>query len=170
MHGDNRLGGNGVADSIVFGGRAGDAMADYVLNRPTPKASFNVEPPRETGESPFALRKELEDLMWEKAGILRHAVGLQSALESLNTLAERAQRSGMDSLPALNATLDLVNLITVAKLVTESALLRTESRGAHFREDFPQPDPAWLKNIILTPGAQPQCEPVQFTRLAPPNP
>jgi succinate dehydrogenase / fumarate reductase flavoprotein subunit/fumarate reductase flavoprotein subunit len=173
VHGANRLGGNGVADSIVFGGCAGDAMADYVHGCPHTK-SF-IEPgnwryPRETGDSPFALRKELENLMWEKAGVVRNAAGLTSALENLNTLAERAEVSRMDSLPALNATLDLVNLIEVAKLVTESALLRTESRGAHYREDFPQSDPEWLKNIVLTPGADVRYEPVQFTRLAPSTP
>jgi succinate dehydrogenase/fumarate reductase flavoprotein subunit len=172
VHGANRLGGNGVADSIVFGGRAGDAMADYVQGRS--RSNLFIEPsrwryPRETGESPFALRKELEHLMWEKAGVLRNASGLASALEDLNVLAERAEMSRMDSLPALNAMLDLVNLIGVAKLVTQSALIRTESRGAHFREDFPQADLAWLKNIILTPGAEARCEPVKFTRLAPPS-
>lgn len=170
VHGANRLGGNGVADSIVFGGRAGDAMADYIHGRS--RSELFIEPtnrryPRETGESPFALRKELEDLMWERAGVVRNGEGLASALDRLNALGERAEMSRMDSLPALNATLDLVNLIAVAKLVTRSALLRTESRGAHYREDFPQPDPEWLKNIVLTPGAEPRCEPVQFTRLAP---
>jgi succinate dehydrogenase/fumarate reductase flavoprotein subunit len=170
VHGANRLGGNGVADSIVFGGCAGDAMADYVHGRSQTKRFIepsNWRYPRETGESPFALRKELEDLMWERAGVVRNAAGLESALESLNALDERAAKSRMDSLPAMNATLDLVNLIEVAKLVAQSALLRTESRGAHYREDFPQSDPAWLKNIVLTPGEEPRYEPVQFTRLVP---
>jgi len=99
--------------------------------------------------------------------VVRNAVGLASALEGLNALAGRAEMSRMDSLPALNAMLDLVNLIAVAKLVTESALVRTESRGAHYRVDFPQLDQEWLKNIVLTPGEEPRCEPVQFTRLAP---
>jgi succinate dehydrogenase/fumarate reductase flavoprotein subunit len=174
VHGANRLGGNGVADSIVYGGRAGDAMADYVLGRELPKSSLNAErwrcPSREAGETPFALRKELEDLMWRKAGVVRRGADLESTLTELASLAERSESARIDSLPAWNAALDLSNLIVVGGLVARSALIRTESRGAHFREDFPQSDPAWLKNIVLTPHAEVRREPVNFTRLAPPNP
>jgi succinate dehydrogenase / fumarate reductase flavoprotein subunit/fumarate reductase flavoprotein subunit len=173
VHGANRLGGNGVADSIVFGGRAGDSMADYVLGKTQLKASVNSEawhcPSRESQETPFALRKELEDLMWEKAGVVRRGPDLESALTELAKLAERAEAARIDSLPAWNAALDLSNLIVVGSLVARSALIRTESRGAHFREDFPESDPAWLKNIILTPDSQARCEPVSFTRLEPPK-
>jgi len=171
VHGANRLGGNGVADSIVYGGRAGDAMADYVLGRELPNSSVNAErwrcPSRETGQTPFALRKELEDLMWEKAGVVRRGTDLESALTELAALAERAEAARIDSPPAWNAALDLSNLIVVGNLVARSALIRTESRGAHFREDFPQSDPGWLKNIALTPHAEVRCEAVIFTRLAP---
>jgi len=173
VHGANRLGGNGVADSIVYGGRAGDAMADYVLDRPIAKPAVDTErwrsPRRETGDSPFALRKELEDLMWEKAGIVRSHDGLSSALAELTALAERAESARIDSLPAWNAALDLSNLIEVGQMLARCALLRTESRGAHFREDFPQSDPAWLKNIVVKRDGDPQFDPVQFTRLAPPQ-
>ena len=173
VHGANRLGGNGVADSIVFGGRAGDAMADYVVGHRLPKPPVDAErwrcPSRQTGESPFALRKELEDVMWDQAGVVRRGPGLESALLELATLAGRAAAARIDSLPAFNAALDLSNLIDVAKLVARSALIRTESRGAHFREDFPESDAAWLKNIILTPNAEIRCESVSFTRLAPPS-
>ncbi|HUA82477.1 MAG TPA: FAD-binding protein [Bryobacteraceae bacterium] len=171
VHGANRLGGNGVADSIVYGGRAGDAMADYVLGREILRTP--VDGPRwqcavrETGESPFALRKELEDLMWEKVGLVRRGVDLRSAIEDLNRLGERAESARVDSLPAWNAALDLANLIAVGSMVAHSALIRTESRGAHFREDYPSSDPAWLKNIVLTPGAGFRCEPVCFSRLKP---
>ena len=173
VHGANRLGGNGVADSIVYGGRAGDAMADYVLDRPIAKPAVDTErwrsPRRETGDSPFALRKKLEDLMWEKAGIVRNHDGLSSALAELTALAERAESARIDSLPAWNAALDLSNLIEVGQMLARCALLRTESRGAHFREDFPQSDPAWLKNIVVKRDGDPQFDPVQFTRLAPPQ-
>ncbi len=170
VHGANRLGGNGVADSIVYGGRAGDAMADYVLGRQSPQACSDIDrwrKPASRGENPFALRKALENLMWKKVGVVRNARDLQSALTELDNLAERAACVNADSDPAFNAALDLKNLIVVGKMVAQSALLRTESRGAHFREDFPAPDPSWLKNIILTPNAAPETEPVQFTRLAP---
>jgi succinate dehydrogenase / fumarate reductase flavoprotein subunit/fumarate reductase flavoprotein subunit len=171
VHGANRLGGNGVADSIVFGDRAGDTMADYVLGRRISRVPVDGERrrrvARENGESPFALRKELENLMWEKVGVVRRGADLESALGELDTLAERVEAANADSLPAWNAALDTDNLIVVAKLVARSALVRTESRGAHYREDFPASEAAWLKNIVLTPGAGFQCEPVCFSRLMP---
>jgi succinate dehydrogenase/fumarate reductase flavoprotein subunit len=88
-------------------------------------------------------------------------------LAELDALAERVQAANADSLPAWNAALDAANLIVVAKMVARSALVRTESRGAHYREDFPASDAAWLKNIVLKPGAGIECEPVRFTRIQP---
>jgi succinate dehydrogenase/fumarate reductase flavoprotein subunit len=164
-----------VADSIVFGGRAGDIMADYALGRQISRRISRApvdgerwrRVARENGESPFALRKELENLMWEKVGVVRRGADLESALGELDTLAERVQAANADSLPAWNAALDAANLIVVGKMVARGALIRTESRGAHYREDFPASDAAWLKNIVLTPGAGFQCEPVCFNRLTP---
>lgn len=169
VHGANRLGGNGVADSIVYGARAGDAMADYVLGRPRAIGLRPVDCGQRNrlAESPFALRKELENLMWDKVGVVRRAADLESAIEELNTLAERVKAANIDTLPAWNAALDTANLIVVGKMVARSALIRTESRGAHYREDFPSPDAQWLKNIVLTPGADFHCEPVCFSRLTP---
>ena len=171
-HGANRLGGNGVADSIVFGGRAGDAMADYVLGSDVPRARVDAErwsrTSRDRGESPFALRGELEDVMWESAGVVRSGARLRSALDRLAALGERAENARVDSLPAWNTALDLGSLIDVGKMLARCALLRTESRGAHFREDYPHPDPAWLKNIFIARDRDPWCEPVAFTRLSPP--
>jgi len=171
-HGANRLGGNGVADSIVFGGRAGDAMADYVLGSDVPRARVDAErwsrTSRDRGESPFALRRELEDVMWESAGVVRSGARLRSALDRLAALGERAENARVDSLPAWNTALDLGSLIDVGKMLARCALLRTESRGAHFREDYPHPDPAWLKNIFIARDRDPWCEPVAFTRLSPP--
>lgn len=171
VHGANRLGGNGVADSIVYGGRAGDTMAEDVLGRKISRAAVDGQRwrrvARENGESSFALRKELENLMWEKVGLVRCGRDLESAMDQLNTLSERVEGANVNSLPAWNAALDLANLIVVAKMVAHSALIRTESRGAHFREDFPSSDPAWLQNIVLMPGAGFQCKPVCFSRLKP---
>jgi succinate dehydrogenase/fumarate reductase flavoprotein subunit len=170
VHGANRLGGNGVADSIVYGGVAGDSMAAFVEGRPVARPSIEDRwrvPSRDQGESPFALRKELENLMWEKAGVVRNGAGLQSALVELAALDERVERARIDSLPAWNAALDLANLIEVGTMLVRSALIRTESRGAHFREDFPASDSAWLNNIILTRDCEARCEPVCFTRLKP---
>ena len=141
VHGANRLGGNGVADSIVYGGRAGDAMADYVLGRELPKSSVNSGrwpcPSREAGETPFALRKELEDLMWEKAGVVRRGTDLESALTELAALADRAGAARIDSLPAWNAALDVSNLIVVGNLVARSALHSNRKPRRPFSGGFP---------------------------------
>ena len=186
VHGANRLGGNGVADSIVFGGVAGDHMTDYVHERALPTVSAAQvqeltarwsRPLSGAGEEkPFALRKELEDLMWEKVGVVRNGKDLETALETLGTLRERAARVTVPgtaaSNPAWNALLDLTNLIEVGEMVAQGATLRTESRGAHYRLDHPASDPTWLKNIFLTPRGDAldvHMEPVRFTRMQVPD-
>ncbi len=184
VHGANRLGGNGVADSVVFGGCAGDSMVDYVGRHAVPapsSAQLSALSERWTrplasaaSESPFELRKHLEDVMWERVGLVRDGSGLRSALDELVGLRSRAARitvaGAAASNPAWNALVDVTNLVDVGQMVAESALARTESRGAHYRLDYPSPDGAWLKNVVLTPagdGLTVHCEPVRFTRLAP---
>src|SRR5947207_4831340 len=186
VHGANRLGGNGVADSIVYGARAGDSMADFVIGRDLPSLSeaqlaelaarWTGPLERSAGENVFRLRTELDGLMWEKAGVVRNGCDLQSAAEELRTLKARAVNiaapGGAASNPAWNEALNLINLIVNAEMVARSAALRTESRGAHYRQDYPAPDPAWLKNIHLTPAGDEMkfhFEPVRFTRLSPPD-
>jgi succinate dehydrogenase/fumarate reductase flavoprotein subunit len=169
VHGANRLGGNGVADSIVFGARAGDAMADYTIGRDLLK--INPTPlriTRDKGENVFQLRAELEDLMWQKVGVVRNGRALTEAVAALADLKVRAQNVAT---PAWNDAINLQNLCINAEMVARSALLRTESRGAHYREYYPKPDPEWLKNIHLSPCGDDMtfhCEPVTFTRLQPP--
>ena len=185
VHGANRLGGNGVADSIVFGGVAGDSMTDYVMQRELPAISaaqlktlaehWTRPLSDSTGEKPFELRRELNDLMWDHVGVVRNGSGLESAIAGLAGLRERAKRVGTAgpaaSNPAWNAWMDLTNLCDIGQMVAQGAALRTESRGAHYRLDYAVPDPTWLKNIFLTPKGD-ECDvhmqPVQFTRLQPP--
>ncbi|MBM3739683.1 MAG: FAD-binding protein [Acidobacteria bacterium] len=167
VHGANRLGGNGVADSIVFGGVAGDAMPDLML--PARSVAAGGRPAATPGskENVFALRKEVEDLMWEKVGVVRRGDGLREAAAQLEELEERAVRAAT---PARNEALNLINTVAVARMVCASAIERTESRGAHYREDHPAPDPAWLRNIYLTPegrGMKIETRPVEFTRMKP---
>jgi succinate dehydrogenase/fumarate reductase flavoprotein subunit len=187
VHGANRLGGNGVADSIVYGARAGDSMAEYVSTarrcEVSPKqASKFIEQwsgslRRSDGESPFALRRELEYVMWEKVGILRTEQGLQEALVELENLRERAQQAKANGDPLFNLewgeAINLANLSVVAEMVTRSALVRKESRGAHYRSDFPASDPLWLKRIQITPdgkgGMKLSTFPIAFTRVMPPE-
>jgi succinate dehydrogenase/fumarate reductase flavoprotein subunit len=184
VHGANRLGGNGVADSIVFGGCAGDFMTDYVEGRALRAVSAaEIRALSErwtrclssaTVPTPFDLRAELEDIMWDKVGLVRHGSGLRSALDALARVRDRARSiqvsGGLASNPAWNAAMDLANLVDVGEMVAQSALARNESRGAHYRTDFPTSDPAWLRNIVLTPtddALAVHLEPVRFTRLSP---
>ena len=166
VHGANRLGGNGVCDSTVFGARAGDAVVTYVNNLKTAaKVSDSqvqkiieeiVEPFNcDGGENPFYIRNELKNLMWEKVGLVRNANDLESSLEQLAILEERIKQVSVKGSRRYNLTwqelLNVRNLLSVAKMVATSALMRTESRGSHYREDYPESnDQDWLCNIFVT--------------------
>ncbi|WP_341829890.1 FAD-binding protein [Thalassobacillus devorans] len=168
VHGANRLGGNGVCDSTVFGARAGDAAAAYVASlKSQVKVSDTqvheiiediVEPYRRTdGENPFYIRNDLKNLMWEKVGLVRNGKDLNQAVAELERLKDRVNRVAVKGSQKYNLTwqelLNVRNLVTVAKMVTSSALIRTESRGSHYREDFPESnDERWLSNIYAAKG------------------
>jgi fumarate reductase flavoprotein subunit len=113
VHGANRLGGNGVACSTVFGGIAGDSMAAYIgakslpaVAEAHPKAAMTLAMTPfdgSTGEDVYVLRDELKTLVWEKAGLVRHAADLEAAQKALAVLRERAQHVRVSSMPRLNA-------------------------------------------------------------------
>lgn len=153
VHGANRLGGNGVANSTVFGGIAGDTMAAWV-----PREGALVEPDATALdaaiaalEAPFArparnlspLRDALQEMMWDKAGILRDTAGLAEATSALDGLETELDASGVDGTNrAFNLTwhdwLNLKSLLLVSRAIVVASQAREESRGAHWREDFPQ--------------------------------
>ena len=184
VHGANRLGGNGVADSTVFGGIAGDVMAHWVEDRPFPKYSESraaeaarrlARPLVEEGrEDLYALQARLRQLMWERAGLIRDGEGLRAAVEEIETLSEKAWRVGISGGPAYNLAwqdwLNLLSQITAARLIARSALERKESRGSHYRSDFPEPVPAGLVNVHVRAkdgGTEVWTEPVRFVRVRP---
>lgn len=186
VHGANRLGGNGVADSVVFGARAGDAMAEGVAGRCRPAVSVAAAeelakkwllPLRlQNGEKAFGLRSELEDLMWANVGIVRNGPDLESALGHLETLGRRAGKIAAAGCrncnPEWNEAINVINLVQVGEMVAQSALLRQESRGAHYRSDFPASRPEWLRTIrMVSAGGQMRSDflPVEFTRMRPPE-
>lgn len=184
VHGANRLGGNGVADSLVFGGVAGDSIPHHLLpmravsRTQVEELCHNWTQPlrRQQGGSAFPLRQRLEDLLWEKVGLVRHGRALEEAIRALQELEEEMNtvktHGAAASNLAWNEFLGLASTLPVARMVAESALLRTESRGAHYRQDHPQPDSVWLKNIYLDPcgpDLRPSTQPVAFTRLASPE-
>jgi len=186
VHGANRLGGNGVANSTVFGGIAGDCMAAWV------RAQGAWHDPDEAAiaasvawhEAPFAnrpgniepIREALFDCMWEEVGILRTAEGLQRALAKLDDLDAQLARIGVaDGDRAFNLSwhdwLNLKSLITVSRVIATSALAREDSRGAHFREEHPEAgDLPGSSYIVVTRSGDRLAirrEPVRFTRVAP---
>jgi fumarate reductase flavoprotein subunit len=151
-HGANRLGGNGVANSTVFGGIAGDSMAAAVAGMTTWADADEraIERAVAASEHPFAkprgdiggLRDRLWQAMWDDAGVLRTATGLRRCLATLDTLAADLDQAGIgDDEHAFNLTwhdwLNLKSLIEVSRVIATAALARENSRGAHFREDFP---------------------------------
>ncbi|HET9017491.1 MAG TPA: FAD-binding protein [Thermomicrobiaceae bacterium] len=185
-HGANRLGGNGVAESTVYGARAGDRAALLARERRVgvperAEVAASVEralaPRRRTeGVSPFAVTRDLKDLMWEDCGLVRTREGLLRAREGLARLAEQVERVAAPGPAAVNyawqEALDVANQLTVASLIVEGALVREESRGAHFRADFPERDDArWLRVVVLRRdeggGARVALRPVALSRLAP---
>jgi succinate dehydrogenase / fumarate reductase flavoprotein subunit/fumarate reductase flavoprotein subunit len=184
VHGANRLGGNGVAESTVFGARVGDAASRWIKTTKYDAAAADqmaaaqIEAERfikrERGENPFGLREELGGVMWDRVGIVREGKELERALAKLNTLKERSNQvavtGGRLLNPAWQEALDLRNLLTVSELITRAALERQESRGAHYRTDYPELDDVnWLKNIYLSRAgneAKMWTQPVKLTRLA----
>jgi fumarate reductase flavoprotein subunit len=153
VHGANRLGGNGVANSTVFGGIAGDTMAAWVPREGAlvPPDATTLDAAIAALEAPFArparnlspLRDTLLEMMWDKAGILRDATGLADATSALDALEAELDASGVDGANrAFNLTwhdwLNLKSLLLASRAIVVASQAREESRGAHWREDFPQ--------------------------------
>jgi len=150
-HGANRLGGNGVANSTVYGGIAGDVMAGDVTGQQSwqePDTSL-VEREIDRALLPFtqeagdinAIRNRLMDVMWEQVGVLRTGQDLQKGLEQLNNLKQELLGTGLaDDNRVFNLSwhdwLNLQSLIEISEVIASAALARENSRGAHYREDF----------------------------------
>jgi succinate dehydrogenase/fumarate reductase flavoprotein subunit len=181
VHGANRLGGNGVAESTVFGARAGDAAAAIARSRAlrdadpelvrasVARALAPLE--REDGPLPFPLTRALKDEMWEHCGVVRDAEGLRAARDRLHELAGEAARVAVPGAraanPAWQEALDLENQLTVARVIVASALAREESRGAHYRADFPeQDDQRWLRSAHVRRGEDLRWRHVALSRVS----
>jgi succinate dehydrogenase / fumarate reductase flavoprotein subunit len=174
INGANRLGGNSLSDIIVFGKRAGEYAAKFaktqknaeVDQRQTADAARRALEPFERGtqgEGPYDVQYALQDLMQDLVGIVRNDAEMQRALEGLGPLRERANRVGVgghrEYNPGWHAALDLHNLLTVSEAITRSALARRESRGGHFREDFPDKDASFSTlNFIVRKGRDGRME------------
>jgi succinate dehydrogenase/fumarate reductase flavoprotein subunit len=165
VHGANRLSGNALTEIYVFGKRAGREAAGLAsaspLRTPHPervndemnKIAALLNNPE--GVSPLRLRAKLHKTMWDHVGIVRDGDGLQKALTRLGGLKRdlsrihikcKERRWNRERLEALELPL----MIQAAELIATAALSRTESRGAHYRMDFPESNPEWLKNVLLS--------------------
>ena len=159
INGANRLGGNSLSDLIVFGKRAGEHAAifakenghgtlDNAAIKQTVEAA--LEPfERDGGENPYTIQHDLQEMMQANVGIVRQHDEMVEALNGLDALKSRAARTfvpgNIDFNPGWHTALDLHNLLIVSEAIARAAIERKESRGGHFREDFPGKDPEFAK-------------------------
>ncbi|HEX7545554.1 MAG TPA: hypothetical protein VF368_02430, partial [Gemmatimonadaceae bacterium] len=169
LHGANRLGGNSLSDLLVFGRRAGEYAAQFAKAQGEGRidaaavdaAAREALAPFERGgdvESPYHVQHDLQSMMQELVGIVRTEEEMQRALGKLSALRERAAKVGADGNreynPGWHTAMDLKNLLTISEAIARAALERKESRGGHFRLDYPEKDPASATfNIVLRKGA-----------------
>jgi succinate dehydrogenase / fumarate reductase flavoprotein subunit len=172
LHGANRLGGNSLSDLLVFGKRAGEHAAKFARER----AAANIDPaaidaaermalaPFERAanagdaEAPYKIQYELQDLMQDNVGIVRNEGDIRKALEGIQGLKARAAKvasvGNREYNPGWHTALDLASLLACAEAIATSALERKESRGGHFREDYPDKDPNFSTfNHVVRKGA-----------------
>jgi len=176
LHGANRLGGNSLSDLLVFGQRAGEYASKFAkqnslgaidAGKLASAEQWALRPFERNGpENPYVIQHKLQDLMQDLVGIVRQEDEMLQALERIRELDQASDAVSVDGNREYNAgwhtALDLHNLLTVSEIVTRAALDRKESRGAHFRDDYPAKDEQAGKfNILARKG--PNGE-VQLTR------
>ncbi|NYB27205.1 MAG: fumarate reductase subunit A [Methanobacteriaceae archaeon] len=165
VHGANRLGGNALADTQVFGRRAGEAAAknallkkdeeyeDMIMEQASAEQE-RIQSLFKDGEYyPFEIRKELQEIMWKNVAIIRDQEGLKTAIARIKELKKMLENVKVPNVDVYNKdlqdALEAEKLLEVALLTAESALIREESRGAHFRGDYPETRDEWKKSIVL---------------------
>jgi succinate dehydrogenase / fumarate reductase flavoprotein subunit len=168
INGANRLGGNSLSDLLVFGKRAGEFAAKFAKENAHGQidgdkidtyAREALKPfENSSRENPYSVQRDLQEVMQHNVGIVRDEGEMRSALDHLKTFWDRAARAGVtgnrDFNPGWHTALDLENLLTVSEAITRAALERKESRGAHFREDYPAKDDAFGKvNTVVSQTA-----------------
>jgi succinate dehydrogenase / fumarate reductase flavoprotein subunit len=171
LHGANRLGGNSLSDLLVFGKRAGEFAAAFarehgrasIDDRQVVDAARAALEPFErgadsNGQGPYQVQQDLQTLMQDLVGIVRVEPEMERALQGIHRLKQRARRVGVggnrEYNPGWHTALDLANLLTISEAITRAAIERKESRGGHFREDFPEKDLAAGKFNILIRKAE----------------
>jgi succinate dehydrogenase / fumarate reductase flavoprotein subunit len=165
INGANRLGGNSLSDLIVFGKRAGEYAAQLAKKSGQPrvddaaadraiKDSLAPFDRGTSGENPYKVQQDLQDTMQALVGIVRTEAEMQEALVKIQQLNERAARVGVEGHREYHSgwhtSIDLRNLLTVSEAIARSAIERKESRGGHFREDYPDKDPTYATFNVMT--------------------
>jgi succinate dehydrogenase / fumarate reductase flavoprotein subunit len=171
LHGANRLGGNSLSDLVVFGKRAGDYAAEFARTHgagtldkaQVEEAARDALAPFErasasNGSGPYQLQQELQVMMQDLVGIVRKGPEMQRSLEGIERLKRQAETVGAtgnrEYNPGWHTALDLPNLLAVSEAIARAAIERKESRGGHFRDDYPDKDPAFGNfNIVIRKGA-----------------
>jgi succinate dehydrogenase / fumarate reductase flavoprotein subunit len=169
INGANRLGGNSLSDLIVFGKRAGEYAAEWARTHPQAplsgealaRAERTALAPFErgaSGENPYMVQKDLQQTMQELVGIVRQESEMRDAVQRLQQLKARAARAGVsggrDYHAGWHTALDLRNLLTCSEAIALSAIERRESRGGHFREDYPDKGAEFSTiNMMVREGA-----------------
>jgi succinate dehydrogenase / fumarate reductase flavoprotein subunit len=174
INGANRLGGNSLSDIIVFGKRAGEFAGKYAKEQPAPQvkndqveeAVRSALAPFERqggGEGPFQVQQDLQVMMQDLVGIVRKEDEMLRALEGLAGLKQRSVRARVtgnrEYNPGWHTAIDLHNLLTVSEAITRCALARKESRGGHFRDDYPDKVARFGKvNLVVRKGPDGQMQ------------
>jgi succinate dehydrogenase / fumarate reductase flavoprotein subunit len=169
LHGANRLGGNSLSDLLVFGKRAGQYAAEFAQGLGTPALDSGVIDsamnealaPFErgaAGEGAYQVQESLQTTMQNLVGIVRVETEMERALVELDALKQRAAKVGVpgnrEYNPGWHTALDLKHLLIVSEAAARSALARKESRGGHFRDDYPEKDPSFATfNHVIRQGA-----------------
>jgi succinate dehydrogenase / fumarate reductase flavoprotein subunit len=167
LHGANRLGGNSLSDLVVFGQRAGEYAAKFAKDHAAPEidkeqvdevARRSLDSfARTGGESPYQVQHDLQEMMHALVGIVRREDEMERALEGIRKLRERAKHVSVSGNreynPGWHTALDLDHLLTVSEAITRAGLERKESRGAHFRDDYPEKDASFATfNLLVRKG------------------
>ncbi len=186
VHGANRLGTNSLLDLVVFGRRAGKMIAKELPDLSLTENTGSLENStrqrleallsRQSGERPFSIRNDLQIMMMEKCSVFRNAQDMKRGLSELESIKQRYENVFLENRSPryntdLTEVLELECLIGLAETILKSAISREESRGAHYREDFPERDDKnWLKHTMIvknSTGSEIFYKPVNIFRFQP---
>ncbi|MBN2058996.1 MAG: FAD-binding protein, partial [Deltaproteobacteria bacterium] len=159
IHGANRLGPNAITEIFVFGKIAGRTSSDNAAGsprRPIDRGEIRAELYRldnimsaDETEDIEDIRRSLNSTMWQKGGIVKSEQSIDSAMNELLMEKERMNHVAVKGPGELWKALELRNMFVIAQMILTAARIRTESRGAHYREDYPEEDKEWLKSIVV---------------------